>query len=204
MMSRPSAPLPQQPFAALLDQVAERTPGPGGGAVAALTVALAASLVEMTARYDDSIMAQARLARANALRDRMLEIAEIERDVYQAVLEAEAMDDEHPQRENRLAAALAAASSPALTTAGAGAKIAALAAESATQGNPALIGDAVTAAELADGATRAAAHLVRMNLADSPGDPRRTEVTGLVNAAAEALEEAFAAAAEPEGSAPAA
>ena len=81
--------------------------------------------------------------------------------------------------------------------------MAALAAESAMQGNPALIGDAVTAAELADGATRAAAHLVRMNLADSPGDPRRTEVTAWVNAAAEALEEAFAAAAEPQGSAPA-
>ena len=91
----------------------------------------------------------------------------------------------------------------ALATAGAGAQVASLAAESATQGNPALIGDAVTAAELADGATRAAAHLVRMNLSDSPGDPRRTEVTGLVSAAAEALEEAFAAAAEPEGSAPA-
>jgi methenyltetrahydrofolate cyclohydrolase len=202
-MTRPPAPIAQQPLAAVLDQVAERTPGPGGGAVAALAVAFAAALVEMTSRYDDSILAQARLARAEALRGRMLEIADVERDVYGQVLEAQAMDADHPQRENRLAAALAAASSPALTTAGAGAQVAALAAEAATSGNPALIGDAVTAAELADGATRAAAHLVRINLAESPGDPRRTEVTGLVSAAAEALEEAFAAAAEPEGSAPA-
>jgi formiminotetrahydrofolate cyclodeaminase len=201
-MARPAAPLREQSLAEVLDQVADRSPGPGGGAVAALAVAFAAALVEMTATYDDSILAQARSVRANALRTRMLEVAEIERDVYQPVLDAEAMDVDHPQRESRLASALAAASVPALTTASAGAQVAGLAAESATQGNPALIGDAVTAAELADGATRAAAHLVRMNLSDSPGDPRRTEVTGLVSAAAEALEDAFAAAAE--GSAPAA
>jgi formiminotetrahydrofolate cyclodeaminase len=202
-MGRPSAPLSQQSLAEVLDQVADHTPGPGGGAVAAVTVAFAAALVEMTAKFDDSILAQARGMRAMALRTRMLEIADVELDIYGPVLEAQAMDPDHPQREHRLAAALAAASSPPLATASAGAQVAFLAAESATQGNPALIGDAVTAAELADGATRAAAHLVRMNLVDSPGDPRRTEVTGLVSAAAEALEEAFAAAAEPEGSAPA-
>jgi methenyltetrahydrofolate cyclohydrolase len=202
-MARPPAPLTQQPLAEVLEQLAEHTPGPGGGAAAALAVALAAALVEMTAKYDESILAQARLVRANALRTRALEQADIERDVYQAVLDARAMEPDHPQRENRLASALAAAASPPLTIAGVGAQVASLAAESATQGNPALIGDAVTAAELADGATRAAAHLVRMNLVDSPGDPRRTEVAGLVNAAAGALEEAFAAAAEPQGSAPA-
>jgi formiminotetrahydrofolate cyclodeaminase len=200
-MARPSAPLPQQSLAEVLDQVADRTPGPGGGAVAALTVAFAAALVEMSAKYDDSVLAQARGARANGLRARMLEVADVERSVYQDVLEAQAMHHDHPQREYRLASALVAASAPALATAGAGAQVAALAAESATNGNPALIGDAVTAAELADGATRSAAHLVRMNLAEAPGDPRRTEVAGLVSVAAEALEEAFAAAAEPEGSA---
>jgi formiminotetrahydrofolate cyclodeaminase len=202
-MARPPAPLSQQSLSEVLDQVADRTPGPGAGAVAALAVAFAASLVEMTSKFDDSILARAREARANGLRTRMLEIADVERDIYAPVLEAQAMEPDDPQREQRLAAALAAASSPALATASAGSQVAFLAAESATQGNPALIGDAVTAAELADGATRAAAHLVRMNLVDSPGDPRRTEVTGLVLAAAEALEEAFAAAAEPEGSAPA-
>ena len=202
-MARPSAPFTQQPLADVLEQLAEHTPGPGGGAAAAVAVALAAALVEMTAKYDESILAQARMVRANALRTRALEQADIERDAYQPVLDAQAMEPGDPQRDNRLASALAAAAAPPLTTAGVGAQVAALAAESATQGNPALIGDAVTAAELADGATRAAAHLVRMNLADSPGDPRRTEVTGLVVAAAEALEEAFAAAAEPQGSAPA-
>ncbi len=194
-MARPPAPLATQPLEDVLEQLAERTPGPGGGTGAAVAVAVAAALVEMTAKFDSSIMGQARLARANALRARALELIEIERGAFEPVLEAQRMDPDNPQREQRLASALAAAASPPLTIAGIGAQIAALAAESATGGNPSTVGDAVTAAELADGATRAAAHLVRINLADSPGDPRRTEVTGLVSAAAQALEEAFAAAA---------
>ena len=87
-MARPPAPLTQQPLAEVLEQLAEHTPGPGGGAAAALAVALAAALVEMTAKYDESILAQARLVRANALRTRALEQADIERDVYQAVIAA--------------------------------------------------------------------------------------------------------------------
>ena len=128
----------------------------------------------------------------------MLEQGRIEPDAYQPVLDAQAMEPDDPHRDNRLPSALTAAAAPPLTTAVFGAQVAALAAESATQVNPALIGDAVTAAELADDATRAAADLVQMKTwPNSPGDPRRTEVTGFVAAAAEALEEAFAATAEP-------
>ena len=77
-MARPSAPFTQQPLADVLEQLAEHTPGPGGGAAAAVAVALAAALVEMTAKYDESILAQARMVRANALRTRALEQADIE------------------------------------------------------------------------------------------------------------------------------
>ena len=94
-MARPSAPLSQQSLAEVLDQVADRTPGPvvDGRRV---TVAFAAALVEMTSKFDDSILAQARAMRANALRTRMLEIADVERDIYGPVLEAEAMDPAIP------------------------------------------------------------------------------------------------------------
>ena len=34
-MARPSAPFTQQPLAEVLEQLAEHTPGPGGGAAAA-------------------------------------------------------------------------------------------------------------------------------------------------------------------------
>jgi hypothetical protein len=50
----------------------------------------------------------------------------------------------------------------------------------------------VAAAELAEGACRAAARLVQINLAGAPGDPRLTEVAGLIHAAAEARAETLA------------
>lgn len=194
-MARSLRPIAQQPLAEVVGKLAAQTPAPGGGTAAAIAVALAAALVEMSSAFDTSISARARGVRAESLRARALELADVDLDAYGPVLEALRMPDESPQREQRLAASLAAAAGPPLTIAGIGSQVAALAAESATQGSPHLVGDAVVAAELADGATRAAAHLVRLNLAESPGDPRRTEVTGLVNAAAEALEQAFAVAA---------
>ena len=129
-----------------------------------MTVAFAAALVEMTAKYDDSILAQARGCAPTRCGHRMLEIADIERDVYEPVIEAEAMRRTSRSVRTGSRRPSPRPTSPALTIAGAGAQVASLAAESATKGNPVLIGDAVTAAELADGATRAAAHLVRMNL----------------------------------------
>ena len=195
-METEAAPLAHQPMAAVLELLAARTPGPGAGSAAALACSLAAGLVEMAARFDDSLLAQARLVRAGALRERAVELSEREVTSYGPVLEALAMDRDHPQRETRLAAARAAAATTPLAIASIGAQLAALAAESAVNGPELLIGEAVVAAELADGATRAAAHLVRLNLSDSPGDPRRTEATGLVSAAADALEQAFARASE--------
>ena len=88
-MARPPAPLATQPLEDVLEQLAERTPGPGGGTGAAVAVAVAAALVEMTAKFDSSIMGQARLARANALRARALELIEIERGAFEPVLEAQ-------------------------------------------------------------------------------------------------------------------
>ena len=195
-MEMQAAPLGEQPLTDVLERVAARTPGPGAGSAAAVACSLAAGLVEMTARYDDSLLAQARLARASALRERALEIVDHEVTAYQPVLEALAMDADHPQREIRLAAAKAQAASGPLAIAGIAAQLGGLAAESAVSGSDEMVAEAVVAAELADGACRAAAHMVRINLQDSPGDPRRTEVTGLVVAASEALEEAFARAAE--------
>jgi formiminotetrahydrofolate cyclodeaminase len=194
-MQPPATGLDDLPLSEVLERLAARTPGPGAGSASALSCALAAGLIEMACRFDSSVMAQGRLARATALRERALALADQEHDSYQPVLDALAMDAEDPQRENRLAAARSAASSSPLAIAGVGAQLAGIAAECAESGNEHLIGEAVAAAELADGACRAAAHLVRLNLRESPGDPRRTEVSGLVQSAARALEEAFASAA---------
>ena len=195
-MDTESTTLAQQPFSVVLERVAARSAGPGAGSATALACSLAAGLVQMTARHDDSIMATARQARAEALSERALELAEREVTAYEPVLAALAMDKDNPQREMRLAAARAQAATSPLAIAGIAAQLASLAAESALNGPDGMVGEAVVAAEIADAACRGAAHLVRINLQESPGDPRRTEVTGLVSGASQALEQAFARAAE--------
>ncbi|MFZ0039674.1 MAG: cyclodeaminase/cyclohydrolase family protein, partial [Solirubrobacteraceae bacterium] len=159
-----AAPLADLPVQEVLERLAARTPGPGAGTAAALTCTLAASLVEMAARFDSSVMAEARVVRASALRERALLLAEQECSSYEPVLDALAMPADNPQREQRLAAARSSASTTPLAIAGVAAQLATLAAESAQSGSEHLIGEAVAAAEIADGACRAAAHLVRINL----------------------------------------
>ena len=65
-----------------------------------------------------------------------------------------------------------------------GDRVAALAAEIAGRGNPAVHGDALTAARLAAAAAQAAAALVRINLAGTPDDPRATRAARLAAQAA--------------------
>jgi formiminotetrahydrofolate cyclodeaminase len=80
-------------------------------------------------------------------------------------------------RRQRIADALSQASSVPMTVAEIGERVAALAADVAADGNPRVRGDAVAAAVLAAAGARAAAVLVRINLAGADGDdrPRRAE-----------------------------
>jgi formiminotetrahydrofolate cyclodeaminase len=71
-----------------------------------------------------------------------------------------------------------------------GDRVAALATAIAAGGNPAVRGDALTAARLAAAAAQAAAALVRINLAGTPGDPRAIRATHLASLAARLATEA--------------
>jgi formiminotetrahydrofolate cyclodeaminase len=71
-----------------------------------------------------------------------------------------------------------------------GAEVAALAAAVAAEGNPNVRGDAVTAALLAAAGSRAAAALVRINLADAEGDDRPARAEHLAAGAARLAAEA--------------
>ena len=165
--------LTQLPVADVLDRLSAAEGDPGGSSAVAVACALAASLVEGVARDDPTALGVARLARSSAMRDRVLTLAG--RD--------SASDDDVRVATNALAIASAAA------------QLTSLAAESAAGASDAAVTDAIVAAELADGACRAAAHIVRIGLRSAPTDPRRTEAAGLVANSAEALEEAFAEAA---------
>ena len=169
--------------------MAARTPAPGAGSSLALTCALAAALAEMTARFDRSEGAAARVDRARELRAWALQLAEIERHAYEPVLEALRIDRADPEREARLAGARAKASGSPLNIARAGAEVAALAAESAGRGSRHLLGEALAAARLGAGASRAAAELVEINLRDQPEDPRLEEAAALARGAEAALGE---------------
>ena len=160
--------LAEQPLARFLEEVADPRPAPGGGTSAGCTCALAAALVEMAA----AIARAEGAARARALRERALELAEQELSSYEPVLVAVRLPRDDPARGARLEAALSDASGPPLAIAEAAAETAELGAEVAAASSPSVRGDAVTGAVLAEAAAAAAASLVEINLSGRTGDER--------------------------------
>ncbi len=167
-----------------LSRVSVPEPAPAGGSVAALAAALAASLCVKAARLSTRHMnAAAELAtRAGGLRDRAASLCEDDAIVYAEVVGAQRAVTS-ASRDADLTAALSAAANVPLEIAVVAAEVADIAARLADHGNENLVGDAVTAAALAEAATRSAATLVTINLARWPDDARHARVTRLVAAA---------------------
>ena len=188
-----------QSLHAVLDAVASQRPAPGGGCSAAWAGAFGAGLVEMTASFTlarpkyagvHHRMADVRRD-AKVLRRRLLELAEADAEVYEPVIAAMRMPEQHPERAAKLEAAQSAAAEVPLEIAEASAHVAELAAETARVGNLHLKGDSVTAAMLGEGSSRAAARLVEINLAGS-GDPRLDRAAEAIRRSAAAREDALA------------
>jgi len=144
-----------------LDELAARTPTPGGGGAAAVTGALAAGLVAMAARFSAARLPGAGdLAdQADELRRRVTDLTDLDAHAYQSVLEL------------RTREALHGAAVVPLEIAEIGARVAAMAARLAEAGNPNLRGDAVTGALLAAASARSAACLVDINVGLGGLDP---------------------------------
>jgi methenyltetrahydrofolate cyclohydrolase len=151
------ADLTEKPLEEFLDSVGEDTPAPGGGTSSAITAALAAALVEMSARLanDEEAADAARGMRADALR-----LAEDELTSYAPVLEAETPADR--------TTALDAASEPPAQIAETAANVAELGVKVAGSSSPVVRGDALTGVILAEAAAAAAARLVETNLTSGP------------------------------------
>jgi methenyltetrahydrofolate cyclohydrolase len=168
----------------LCDTVAAETSAPGGGSVAAIAGALAASLVAMAARFstDEWQDAAGAVAQAEALRARLLPLADEDANAYENFLLARRMSREvEPElRDAAIGDALSRAADVPLAIAEAAHDVATLAAEAADRGNPNLRGDAATAALLAEAAVRASANLVEINLATREGDERIERARELV------------------------
>jgi methenyltetrahydrofolate cyclohydrolase len=154
----------EQPVRGFLDQLAARSPTPGGGGAAAVTGAMAAGLVAMAARFSLKQLPEAgELAEeADRLRYMASQLVDMDARAYTRVLATRG-----PERKEAL---LGAAMIP-LEVAAIGARVAQLAAQVAEAGNPNLRGDAVTGALLATASARSAAGLVEINVRLGGLDP---------------------------------
>jgi methenyltetrahydrofolate cyclohydrolase len=166
----------------LLGEAASESPTPGGGALAALTGALAAGLVEMAARNSPEWeLRGAAIAQAKVLRERLAELAPLNDEVYEHALAALKLPDavDSASKNELIASSLERAAAFPLAIAEAAANVAELAAVVAEDGSSDARGDATAAAMLALGATRAAAHLVEINLGVLENDARLHRATRL-------------------------
>jgi glutamate formiminotransferase/formiminotetrahydrofolate cyclodeaminase len=154
-----------------VDDVAQGTAAPGGGAVAALAGALAAALAEMVARLTigkkkyatvEADMTAAAAA-AESLRRRLLNA--IQRDVaaYSAVMDAYKIDRADPRREQAVQTAMREAADVPLEVMRLSLEAMRLGRKVADQGNANAVTDAAVAARMALAAIEGAALNVRIN-----------------------------------------
>ena len=193
-MSNPDDML-SSPLADVLGHIASEVPTPAGGSAAAIAVALGAGLTAMCARNSRKGWPEARgaTAQAEALRSRIEPLAQADAEAYESALAAFRLSEtlEPEVRNATLGVALERAAAIPLAIAEVGADVADLAAKLAEHGNPNLRGDAVAGALLAEAGTRAAAHLVRINLGAVPDDVRVTRASMVAEAATQSVKRAL-------------
>ena len=170
--------------AEFLETAAAATPVPGGGGIAALCAALAASMAEMSLNFTvgrkkyAAVDARAReiLAVMTDCRKRLLDLVAADGLAYDKVAAAMKMpretDDDRRRRAEAMGLAQRAALEPPLEMMRAMNVAGALLAETAKICNPNLLGDAGVAAAILPGAARAASLNVRANIAAFDGETR--------------------------------
>jgi len=163
-------------LAEFLNLVSTTEPAPAGGSVAALAVGLAAGLCVMAARLSTRQLSDAAdlVVAAEVLRDRAALLSQADAAAYGRVISAQRLSREPDPVDRRrlIDTALVEAAEIPMELAEIGARVTELAARVAEEGNPNLLGDAVTAALLADAGVASARALVMINLRGVPGDAR--------------------------------
>jgi len=149
--------------AEFLDDLAARTPAPGGGAAASVTCAMAAGLVEMAASFASAKGLERVRDRAHELREEVSPLAHADGRAYAVVLDALRMAP-GAERTTSLDTAVAGAIACPMHILRVAAEVATLAADMAETGNRNLEGDALAGALLAEAAARSAATLAHLNV----------------------------------------
>jgi formiminotetrahydrofolate cyclodeaminase len=160
-----------------LDELASAEPAPGGGSVAALSGALAASLVAMVCRLTigkkgyEAVSAEMQtiLPRAETLQRELADLMQADTDAYTRVMNAyklpKTTDDEKDARTRAIQAALQHASDVPLRVAEQCVQVLALARVVAEKGNKNAASDGGVGALMAEAGARGAAFNVAINLA---------------------------------------
>jgi formiminotetrahydrofolate cyclodeaminase len=179
-----------QTVGSYLDDLAGRTPAPGGGAAAALHAAQAAALAAMVARYTSGAKYAAHadtvrrvVGRADELREAALDLAERDAAAFGAVAAAyrlpRASEADASARSAAIADALAVAAGPPAAVIAVADEVVALAAELVPIGNRNVVTDVAAAAD----AARAAATTARLNVLVNLGGVRDADESRRLRAA---------------------
>ncbi len=159
------------PFDEALGRTAERTPELGGGPTAAMTCASAAALVMMAARHAGDV-GEAIVADLEPLLEALAKLADADGPAFAELLAAWRLPADEPSRAEAVAAGALLACSVPLRVAAIGARVCEHACFLVGNGTPDLVGDALTAAFLADAGVQSSACLVRLNARQvTEGDP---------------------------------
>jgi formiminotetrahydrofolate cyclodeaminase len=172
------------PLNRLLDEIASGQPGPAAGAGSAAVVAVAAGVLAACAQASRECWLEAggAIAQAEALRARAEPLAQAD---VRAFEEASLALHSSEAGDGTIGVKLGRAAEVPLAIVRVGADVAALADEIGARCDAAVRADVAAACALAGGATRAAVHLVEVNLAVTEGDPRLEEARSLARAADE-------------------
>ncbi len=177
------------PIGSFFDQVAGATPTPGGGTVAAFVGSLATCLATMVAnltlgkkKYASAEGAMTELKReSESLRRELMALGRRDSEAFEQVLKARRLPQSSPAELGERATAMAAADLEAcrvpLETARACARVAALAATAAGQGNVNACSDAGVAGLLARAAGEGALLNVHINLKSLPASADKDHVS---------------------------
>jgi len=157
----------------VLGLLAEPAPTPAGGSAAAVTAAIASSLVVMVGRGSPAWPEGENVAsRATVLRTHLMTLAEEDVVALASLLEL-MRNPADGERDERLSSACLAASGPAVAIVESASEIAELAKEAEANGKRIMRADAAVARELATAAASSALRIVETNLAAARDEATR-------------------------------
>lgn len=183
-----------------LDSLAAKQPTPGGGAVAALAVAMAAAQLNMVTAYttgpkwqDREEHMQELSKQLMSLRTQALAVAKDDAEAFASLSAAYKLpkdtEAEKSKRQATIQRALATAAEPPVKTAKLAGQVVEIAGELVESGNPNVLSDVAVGASLARAALEAAIVNIEINAKGLEDESVKTNLRGVVENATDFIQE---------------